>query len=98
MLGFKEHLKTSLQDEEIIFLEQDGFMIELIANNQVGSQSNHFHLCFEVDDVEQQITRLADYSFQPAEGPYDLENGWKTVFFRGPDQEIIELLQLEDRK
>lgn len=95
MFGFKENLRISFQDEEIIFLEQNGMMIELITNNQGISHSDQYHICFEVEDVDLQINRFAVYSLQPSEGPYALKNGWKTVFFRGPDQEVIELLQIE---
>ncbi|MGA9225444.1 MAG: VOC family protein [Mesobacillus sp.] len=93
LLGFKEYLRTSFQDEEIIFLYLNGFMIELIANNLNSHISENVHLCFEVDNIEDQIRRLAESSLLPIEGPYFLENGWKTVFYQGSDNEIIEFLQ-----
>jgi len=92
-LGFKEHLRTTFQDEEIIFLNLNGFMIELIANSQNRPICEIVHLCFEVDDIEDQIRRLAESSLVPIEGPHFLENGWKTVFYQGTANEIIEFLQ-----
>lgn len=93
MLGFKECLRTSFQDEEIIFLHLNGFMIELIANNRNSPICENVHLCFEVDHIEDQIRKLAESSLVPIEGPYFLENGWKTVFYKGPDNETIEFIQ-----
>ncbi|MEH7443769.1 VOC family protein [Bacillus sp. JJ1122] len=93
LLGFKEYLRTSFQEEEIIFLNLNGFMIELIANNQNSLIGEHVHLCFEVDDIEEQIRKLAESSLLPSEGPYSMENGWKTVFYQGTDNEIIEFIQ-----
>lgn len=93
LLGFKEYLRTSFQDEEIIFLNLNGFLIELIANNLNSQINKNIHLCFEVDDIEEQIRKLAESSLEPIEGPYSLENGWKTVFYQGTDNEIIEFIQ-----
>lgn len=94
LLGFKEYLRTSFQDEEIIFLNLNGFMIELIENKLNSHISENVHLCFEVDDIEDQIRVLAKSSLVPIEGPYTLENDWKTVFYKGTDSEIIEFLQI----
>lgn len=93
ILGFKEHLRTFFQDEEIIFLNLNGFKIELIPNNQGRPICENVHVCFEVDDFEAEIRRLDESSIVPIEGPYFLENGWKTVFYQGPDKEILEFLQ-----
>ncbi|MEH7886977.1 VOC family protein [Bacillus sp. JJ1609] len=93
MLGFKEHLRTSFQDEDIVFLNLNGFMIELIANYRNSQICENVHLCFEVEDIDDQIRRLAESSLVPIEGPYFLKNGWKTVFYQGTDNEIIEFLQ-----
>ena len=30
------------------------------------------------------------------EGPFKLKNGWETVFYQGPDNEVIEFLQMEE--
>lgn len=35
------------------------------------------------------------HSNRKIEGPYKLQNGWKTVFYEGPNIEVIEFLQVK---
>jgi lactoylglutathione lyase len=96
ILGFKEELRTYFNDEEIIFLELNGFRIEIIPQKNEASFSEHIHLCLQVDNLDDHIKFLKDVNFKPEEGPYQLDNGWKTVFYRGPDREILEFLQVNE--
>lgn len=92
IMGFTEHLKITFHDEHIIFLELDGFKLELIENKQ-ASATDYIHLCFETGNLKYLVNRLEEYLLIPEEGPYELENGWKNAFYRGPDNEQIEFLQ-----
>jgi lactoylglutathione lyase len=92
ILGIKEHQRVNFNQEVIIFLELDGFKLELIENKQTNL-TDHVHLCFETENLPKLIKKLELISLIPEEGPYELENDWKTVFYRGPDNEVVEFLQ-----
>ncbi|MCM3664992.1 VOC family protein [Mesobacillus subterraneus] len=98
VLGFKEHSKPTFLGEKIVFLELAGFKLELtelIGNNkQTIIDREHVHLCFEVDDLREKIRRFEEMHIAPEEGPYQLNNGWETVFYQGPDNEILEFLEI----
>jgi lactoylglutathione lyase len=79
-------------EEEIVFLASKDFRLELISNQQEKSSVKTVHLCFEVSDLHEVMNRFDCH--RKIEGPYKLQNGWETVFFEGPDQEIIEFLQV----
>ena len=50
-------------------------------------------MCFEVDNLYEVMDQFD--SNRKIEGPYKLENGWETVFYEGPNQEVIEFLQVK---
>ena len=75
-------------DEKIVFLASGDFRIELIETEEAEKT---IHLCFEVTDLQEVMSRL--YGMKKIEGPYQLHNGWRTVFYEGPNLEIIEFLQ-----
>ncbi|MBS4216528.1 MULTISPECIES: VOC family protein [Neobacillus] len=87
--GFQEEGRLSYMDEEIVFLISKNFRLELIFGPQQNEGTTH--LCFEVDDLPDVMKKLDDRT--RIEGPYKLPNGWETVFYEGPNQEIIEFLQ-----
>ena len=86
---------VEFQGEELVFLSSNTFCLELIPKQQKQNQKGTTHLCFEVNDINQMITRSYDYGLKALEGPYILSNGWKTVFFEGPDHEILEFLEVD---
>lgn len=88
-LGFHTENRISFLGEEIVFMVSEDLRIELISNQQEKKMT---HLCFEVLDLHEVMNRL-DIN-RKVEGPYTLQNGWKTVFFEGPNQEMIEFLQI----
>jgi lactoylglutathione lyase len=102
ILGFKEHTHVAFLGEKIVFLELAGFKLELIEligyNKQSTIDREHVHLCFEVDDLREKIRSFEEMHFSPEEGPYQLNNGWKTVFYQGPDNEILEFLEVNIQK
>ncbi|MBT2644546.1 VOC family protein [Bacillus sp. ISL-41] len=88
LLGLELESRHSFLGEEIAFLASSHFRLELAFHPH---STNSAHICFEVSDLQQVINTLG--SIQIAEGPYKLDNGWETVFYEGPNQEIIEFLQ-----
>ncbi|CAH2716612.1 hypothetical protein BACCIP111895_03799 [Neobacillus rhizosphaerae] len=91
-LGFQTESRFFFMGEEIVFLASNDFRLELISNQQEKSIAKTVHFCFEVSDLLEVMNRFDD--IRKIEGPYKLQNGWETVFFEGPDQEIIEFLQV----
>ncbi|MEH7107648.1 VOC family protein [Bacillus sp. JJ1764] len=89
-LGFHEEGRILFMGEEIVFLKLGDFRMELISGDRPCVPSTH--LCFEVECLSE-ITGLMNRN-RLLEGPYKLENGWETVFYSGPDGEIIEFLQV----
>ncbi|WP_342432442.1 VOC family protein [Neobacillus sp. FSL H8-0543] len=95
-LGLQEERRMIFDDEELIFLVRNDFRLELIFSGpQQQSTPQAVHLCFEVDRIGDIVNRFAKRGRAPLEGPYVLENGWKTVFYEGPDHEVLEFLQIE---
>ncbi|WP_010285133.1 VOC family protein [Bacillus timonensis] len=86
-LGFKEEKRLRFMAEEVVFLTLGSFRLELISSNRLNT-----HICFEVINLNMAMTQLM--GFQKIEGPYKLDNGWQTVFYEGPNQEIVELLHI----
>jgi lactoylglutathione lyase len=91
ILDITETEKVRWKKSELIFLKGSEFQLELIPGPSMESKGVHF--AFHVPSVEEKIKELKKSGFTPSEGPYQLVNGWQTVFFEGPDGEEIEFLQ-----
>ncbi|MBB6453851.1 lactoylglutathione lyase [Salirhabdus euzebyi] len=91
--GFKVIDYLELPGEKIAFLQRGNTCIELVETDSAFYANDKMHLCLEVDDLNQWIDLLAQKGLNPIEGPLMLQNGWKTVFYRGVDREVIELLE-----
>ncbi|WP_286230368.1 VOC family protein [Neobacillus mesonae] len=89
-LGLEVESRMFFMDEEIVFLASPDFRLELIFGTQEAGVSRH--ICFEVRDLDSVMSRFSGY--EVAEGPYKLQNGWQTVFYKGPEGEVIEFLQV----
>ncbi|GGB70155.1 VOC family protein [Fictibacillus barbaricus] len=83
--------KLIWEDKELLFLRGEGFQIELIPSSTINSAGTH--IAFSVTSVTDQINALKQLGLTPTEGPYKLSNGWKTVFYDGPDGEEIEFIR-----
>ncbi|RZT14519.1 VOC family protein [Fictibacillus sp. BK138] len=79
---------------ELVFLVGKGFALELIPDSLSDSRTTH--IAFAVESVETKIMELQQSGIAPSEGPYNLENGWQTVFYEGPDGEEVEFIQVND--
>lgn len=89
-LGFLEEYRMNFMEDEIVFLILEDIRLELIPGQNLANQTTH--LCFEVNSLHQVMDRFKDY--KKIEGPYKLDNGWQTIFYEGPNQEILEFLQI----
>lgn len=95
-LGLHEEVRLQFSKENIVFLERNEFRLELISGGQ-QNLSQGVHICFAVDSVEEIMKSFREDGILAAEGLYKLQNGWETVFYEGPDNEIIELLQVSQK-
>jgi lactoylglutathione lyase len=86
-MALSEEARISFNHEEIVFLTSENFRLELISGGE-RHNSHGVHICFEVDT----IATFNHNGLSAIEGPYKLYNGWETVFYHGPDQEVIEFL------
>ncbi len=93
MLGFNVNDSMVLGGEEIVFLVLDGFNLELLTKKSDASIDESVHLCFEVESLNDIIQKMSKIQLEPIEGPEIFENGWSNVFYKGPDNEILEFLQ-----
>ncbi len=89
IFGLEIETRFSFMNEEIVFLTSDDIRLELIETSEHDKTT---HICFEVNDLHEAIKKLN--RIRRLEGPYKLENGWETVFYEGPNQEILEFIQI----
>lgn len=95
-LGLHEEVRLKFNKEDIVFLANNDFRLELISGGQ-SPVSQGVHLCFEVDNVLEIMDTITKDGVLALEGPYKMKNGWKTVFYEGPDNEVIEFLQIREK-
>ncbi|KGM45523.1 VOC family protein [Neobacillus niacini] len=94
-IGLQEESSFLFSGEKIVFLKEKDFRLELISSSeQPTSNPSSVHLCFQVDSINEVIFRFNENGIFSIEGPYKLENGWETVFYQGPDNEVIEFIQI----
>lgn len=92
ILHVTEKEKLIWNDTELLFLKGEGFQIELI---HATNEQAYTHIAFSVTSVTAKINELKQKGITPTEGPFGLPNGWKTVFYEGPDGEEIEFICTE---
>ncbi|WHZ01868.1 VOC family protein [Neobacillus sp. YX16] len=95
-LGLHETDRLYFNEENIVFLANNEFRLELISGGQQKA-SQGIHICLEVENLQEIIRKFNEYAISALEGPYKLNNGWETVFYEGPDNEIIEFLQIREK-
>lgn len=92
-LGFEVELEMELLGERLIFLKLGTFRVELVLVEESLKLTSNKHVAFEVENLDAFLERHSDLNI--SEGPFQFENGWKTVFIVGPNGENIELLQAQ---
>lgn len=101
LLDFKVHIAVNNGEKEITFLKHDGlpgFEIELIKDLQADiPYSEHGlvnHLAFVVDQMDQVIIRLKQKAIEfLTDEPKTGINGRKTIRFKGPNGEMLQLVE-----
>ncbi|GAA0340543.1 hypothetical protein GCM10008967_33630 [Bacillus carboniphilus] len=94
--GLEIEEELEWEDETVIFMGKGPVRIELIqVHNEIVTsvQDSSVHFSWEVETISGWIDTLGGKGLIPVEGPIKLENGWQTVFYEGPTQEVIELIQ-----
>ncbi|UFT99161.1 VOC family protein [Radiobacillus kanasensis] len=90
---FKLEQKLYLEPETLVFLTNGTARIELVWNPKNTKKISELaHIAWEVKHINEWIQRLEKKNLFPIEDPIDLDNGWSTVFYRGWNGEIIELI------
>ncbi|TLS34945.1 VOC family protein [Pseudalkalibacillus caeni] len=94
-LGFKVERELSLQGEELVFLILEcGTRLEIVETEERHrSNGANMHIAFEVENIENYLSKKVIKQGGVIEGPTLLENGWKNAFLYGPNREIIELIE-----
>ncbi|CEG27301.1 VOC family protein [Bacillus sp. B-jedd] len=91
VIGVRLENKVHFEGKMVWFLTLGAFRLEIVEEEGPAGSG---HLCFRVEDLDAAMRRMEGASLTVQEGPYELENGWRTVFFNGPGGETIELLEL----
>ncbi|PLT27995.1 VOC family protein [Peribacillus deserti] len=91
LLHFKEFHRSRFMEETFIFLSNGNECLELICVEEASAQGS-LHICFHIEAFEVFLKVLEMEQIAFLEGPYTLDNGWRTVFVQGPAGEIIEFL------
>lgn len=94
ILGFQAEDTIEFQGKKLAFLTLGGFRIELVETDETVSGDGAIHLCFETASLTTMMKKLESAGLEKAEGPYKLENGWRTVFYKGMAGETLEFLTL----
>jgi lactoylglutathione lyase len=101
MLGYKLRIRGQNPRREMAFLyheNQTGFEIELIRDLQPeGEYSDKGivnHLAFTVDNIEEAMDYYRSKGIQfNSNKPNTAIDGAQTIFFTGPDQELLQFVQ-----
>jgi lactoylglutathione lyase len=91
LLGLHFIKRVRFLKEELIFLQGEGLTIEFIQKETPLPSSSH--LAFHTESIYKTMLGLEDKGIYAMEGPYTLNNGWRTVFYEGPDGETIEFIE-----
>lgn len=96
IFGFEVETRFEYDGESIVFLQKGHVRIELIKTEDQIMGEDRIHISWQVDNIHQWVESLGEKQVFPVDGPLFLDNGWQTVFFQGPDYEVIELIQLDN--
>ncbi|MDP5275357.1 VOC family protein [Chengkuizengella axinellae] len=95
-LGFTVEKSIDFQGEEVVFLVREHLRLELYeVEGALNKSSNdkQMHLAFEVESWSGILDWITENKLIITEGPFNLENGWRTIFVKGYDGEILEFMQ-----
>ncbi|MCL7747901.1 VOC family protein [Halalkalibacter alkaliphilus] len=83
----------SFMDENLLFLNKDSFIIELIEGDPTTFP---FHVAYQVPNLENHMQNWIPPPSFEACGPYELKNGWKTIFYSN-DYYYVEFIEKKER-
>jgi lactoylglutathione lyase len=92
--GFEIDHTLLLHGEKIAFLIKDEIRIELVESEDSPAPKSSVHFSWQVEDTEDLMKKLGEKGLNPIEGPYSLDNGWTVVYYNGPNNEMIEFIQI----
>ncbi|SER57088.1 VOC family protein [Salipaludibacillus aurantiacus] len=92
--GFNVVTEFIFQSEKIVFLSTGDILIELAESKHLDEQP--VHLAFETDDLEEAAAYCERLQLKLAEGPFHLENNWKTAFFEDETGRYFEIIETGD--
>lgn len=84
--------------EKGAFLEYNGARLELIeligSNYEPAEPERPYcpHLCFETDDMDQVIRRLQENNIPILNGPNEIPNSERWLYFMDPDKNVLEYI------
>ncbi|TCP70685.1 VOC family protein [Baia soyae] len=94
LFGLQVHQHFYLEEEEILWLQGDGWRLELISINQeTTSPPSTYHFAIEVSHLIEWERICIQTHIPIMEGPITLPNQTKILFIEGPDGEQIELIE-----
>lgn len=103
-----ESVYDNWRDVDICFLYNGGYRIELVSPRGTGSAvgelrkkigNSPYHICYEVDDVNNTIKELGKKHFIIWQEPHEAValGGRKVAFLVNGQVGMIELLEIEER-
>lgn len=97
ILGLEQVARRSLEGgTELAFYRLGDMEIELIAGASLNGEGDSVvnHVAFRVNDIDEAVAHLRSHGVKlDNEEPIDIWDGGKILFFRGPDNERLELFQ-----
>ncbi|WP_409293153.1 VOC family protein [Peribacillus sp. SCS-37] len=93
ILQFTVKQRLNLGGEELVFISDGRLMLELIKVGEVSrKEAGCLHLCFRTKNLKKLKERLKSRGMQDSFELNCYENGWKSLFIKGPSGEEIEFL------
>lgn len=106
-IGFsvkQETVYDGIRDVNILFMEKDGYVIELVSPNSKESvvanliktyKNAPYHICYETEDFDADTESLIEKGFMPIDRPTPAPalNGRRVCFFINSRIGMIELLE-----
>jgi lactoylglutathione lyase len=98
VLGMKLMSKEEMPDLKIAFLQIGNSQMEILCRTKTpegyGKDGAFAHLAFTVDDIDAAVDRLrANDVTCTFDAPQTVLGGCRIFFFKGPDNETLELFQ-----
>ena len=86
-----------LDDEDFVFLDAGGILLELMPQKSVEYPPGFHHISFDVDSVDESAQELTGKGVTITKEPFDVGGGTgiRLGFFEGPNQMSLQLFHRE---